>query len=332
MRTIVFAGEHKQFSGLRLAAALVTTLLGRGEDAWLASAGGDLPTYLQLPMLAVPSKTTAKSLESFLKKQSIERVISFAYLPVCQAAAHLHVPFVYVEPENFKGNKIVKNKKELLAQATRVVVIGTDDKPISNNVYPVGTVRVANPAIWVEHYNYQKPRCFKKENNIVAAGPFNKEGGFDVLLETWARLAPAHPTWHLTLVGYGTGKDNLQKFIAQHMLQQSTELMDAQTDLYSLLRNADIYVNPARTALGLNELLDAMASKLPVISTDVPGADHYVQNSINGVLVNIGEEEPLTVALDELMVNWGKRVGMAIEASKHKERFPFDEFYSKVLL
>ena len=109
-------------------------------------------------------------------------------------------------------------------------------------------------------------------------------------------------------------------------MAESTEIIPADSDLYSLLRNADIYVSPAREPEGLDELLDAMASKLPVVATDVPGADELVANAVSGLLVNAGEEEPLTVALDELMVNWGKRVGMAIEASRMKERFPFEAF------
>ena len=51
-----------------------------------------------------------------------------------------------------------------------------------------------------------------------------------------------------------------------------------------------------------------------------------VANGINGLIVNAGEEEPFTIALDELMVNWGKRVGFAVEAAKLKERYPFEDF------
>lgn len=332
MKTILFIGTHKHFSGLRLGAALGTVLALRGREVLLAAPGLELPSYLQLPALDFSSKVTVKTLAAALKKHGATQVISLAYLPGCEAAALLNLPFVYVEPEDLKEDKAVKNKKALLAKAARVVVIGRSSKPLSKKIYPATAVRVANPAIWVEHYNYQKPRCFKKENNILAAGPFGKDGGFDVLLKTWARLAPAHTTWHLTLVGYGAGKAALQKFITQHQLQKSTELVDADTDLYSLLRNADIYVNPARVNGSLHELLDAMASKLPVVTTDVPGADEYVQNGINGLIVNVAEEEPLTIALDDLMVNWGKRVGMAIEASKHKERFPFEDFASRILI
>ncbi len=324
MKTIICWGTQKDFSGLRLGAALGTFLTLRGEDVVVATPKKELPAYLELPSLPLPS--TAKTLANAFKKSGVQKVISLAYLPACETAALLNLPFIYIEPENLKEAKPVKNKKSILAKAQRVYVIGEGDKPLNKKIYPSNALRISNPAIWVEHYNYNKPACFKKENNIVSAGNFTKSGGFDVLLQTWARLAPAHTTWHLTLVGDGTQKTTLKKFIAKNHLEASTEIVPSDTDLYSLLRNADIYVSPARTAEGLNELLDAMASKLPVVATDVPGVTEIVSNGINGLVVNPGEEEPLTIALDELMVNWGKRVGMALEASKHKERFPFEAF------
>lgn len=331
MKIVIFLGSHKDFSGLRLGAALGTFLKGLGQEVLLAGSKKEMPAHLSLPVLALPMIASAKNIATTLKKAGVQKVISLAHLPACEAAASLSIPFVYIEPENLKETKPVKNKKALLAKAQHVLVIGTGDKPLNKKMYGTNAQRVTNPAIWVEHYNYNKPACFKKENNIVAAGHMNKDGGFDVLLQTWARLAPAHSTWHLTLVGDGTAKAALKKFIEKNKLQASTELVPADTDLYSLLRNADIYVSAARASEGLNELLDAMASKLPVVATDVPGVTELVANGISGLVVNPGEEEPLTVALDELMVNWGKRVGMALEASKHKERFCFEEFAKLVM-
>ncbi len=330
MKTVIFIGSHKHFSGLRLGAALGTVLTTQGNEVVLAGIPKMLPAYLALPTLKLSATATLKTITATLKKANAQRVISVAHLPGCEAAATLNIPFVYIEPENLKEDKPVKNKKALLQKAQRILVIGNTEKPLNKKLYPANAQRVVNPAIWVEHYNYHKPACFKKENNIVAAGMFTKEGGFDVLLKTWARLAPAHTTWHLTLVGDGSNKAALKKFIVQHNLQASTELVPADTDLYSLLRNADIFVNPARTAQGLCELLDAMASKLPVVATDVPGVEELVANGINGLIVNPGEEEPLTIALDELMVNWGKRVGMALEAAHHKERFALDELVALI--
>ncbi len=331
MKTLIFVGSHKNFSGLRLGAALGTFATLRGEEVVIAGAKKELPDYLQLPLLPLSATASVKTLTAALKKSGAHKVISLAHLPICEAACALHIPFVYIEPENFKEAKPAKNKKALLAKAQRVCVLGGATTPLNKKIYGANAVRLANPAIWVEHYNYNKPACFKKENNLIAAGPLTKNSGFDVLLESWARLAPAHTTWHLTLVGDGTQKAALKKFITKNHLEASTELVPADTDLYSLLRNADIYISAARKEAALPELLDAMASKLPVIATDVPGVTELVANGISGLVVNPGEEEPLTIAMDELMVNWGKRVGMALEASKHKDRFSFDDFARTVL-
>lgn len=69
-----------------------------------------------------------------------------------------------------------------------------------------------------------------------------------------------------------------------------------------------------------------MASKLPCVACESAPVTELVANGINGLIVNAGEEEPFTIALDELMVNWGKRVGFAVEAAKLKERYPFEDF------
>lgn len=326
MKTIIFVGNHKNFSGLRLGTRLAHVLTEKGQDTVLAGIKGKLPKHTKVATLEFAAAAKAKSMAEAFKKAGADRVISLVSLPACEAAALAGLTYIYCEPENFKEEKAVKNKKALLKKAEKVVVIGKGDKPLDKKLYASNAVRTANPAVWVEHYNYDKPACFKKENNIVAAGKLAKSGGFDVLLKTWARLAPAHGTWHLTIVGDGVNKAALKKFIEKNGLSESTEIVPADSDLYSLLRNADIYVSPAREAEGLDELLDAMASKLPVVATDVAGADELVANAVSGLLVNAGEEEPLTVALDDLMVNWGKRVGMAIEASHMKDRFPFDAF------
>lgn len=310
----------------RLGVHLAKVLAAKGHEVVLMGKKTVLPDYTSFGLVSASPAGIAKGLSTQLKKAGVEKVISFENLPVCEACVQLNLPFIYAENESYKPAKAYKNKKALLQKALRVVIIGKGDKKLNPRVYSENTVRTPNPAVWVEHYNYNKPACFKKENNIVAAGPFTKEGGMDVLLQTWARLAPAHHTWHLTLVGAGTQKNALVKFIQKYHLQASTELVGLDTDLYSLLRNADIYVHPARKADDLSILLDALASKLPVVATDVKGADELVANGINGLLVNPDEEEPLTIALDELMVNWGKRVSMAVQAVQLKDRYPFDAF------
>lgn len=327
MKIAIFAGGNKTFTASRLAVKLAEILTQQGHEAAVFTVKGKVKAKTQVALVEYAAVAKPKTLEGLLKKEGAEFVISFMSLPACQAAALAGIPFVYAENEGFKEDKAVKDKKTVLKKAKKVFVIRTTEGALNKKPYTGLKVQeVTNPAVWVEHYNYNKPACFKKENNIVAVGKLVKESGFDNLLKTWARLAPAHTSWHLTIVGDGTGKTALKKFIAKNGLEASTEIVPDDGDVYSLLRNADIFAYPALNPQNVDILLDAMASKLPCVACESAPVVALVSNGINGLIVNAGEEEPFTIALDDLMVNWGKRVGIAVEASKLKDRYAFEDF------
>ncbi len=327
MNVAVFAGGNKEFTASRLGVKLAQSLREQGFNVTLRAVKGKIKAKDVSDVREYAAAAKPKTLAAALVKEKTDFVVSLMNLTGCQAAAEAGVPFVYAENEGFKEDKAAKDKKTLLKKAKQVFVIKTSDKPLNKKAYTGLKVQeVANPAVWVEHYNYNKPACFKKENNIVAVGKLAKESGFDNLLKTWARLAPAHRTWHLTIVGDGAGKAALTKFIAKNGLEASTEIVSAAEDVYSLLRNADIFAYPALNPANADILLDAMASKLPCVACESGPVTALVANGVNGLIVNAGEEEPFTVALDELMVNWGKRVGIAVEAGKLKDRYPFEDF------
>lgn len=330
MKTIICVGGNKTLCGTRLGINLAEVLhvLGQQTAVWAPKGKGN--AYSSVPLKEYIAFTTTRSLANSFKKEKADSIISVMNLRACEAAILAGLPFVYVEYENFKEDKAVKNKKTILQQATRVIVLGNDNQPLNKKLYGSNAVRVKTPAVWVEHYNYNKPACFKKENNVLAVGNLTKESGFDTLLKTWARLAPAHTSWHLTIVGDGTQKAALKRFITKNNLEASTEIVPATSDVYSLLRNADIFAYPALKPAQADILLDAMASKLPCVACESAPVTELVLNGVNGVVVNAGEEEPFTVALDEMMVNWGKRVGMAVEASKLKDQYPFEVFVKEV--
>ena len=330
MKTMVCVGGSKTVCAARLGVNLAEMLRALGQETAVLAPKGKGNVHCTVPLEEYSAFTTAKSLANGFAKEKISHVISVMNLRACEAACLAQLPFVYVEYEGFKEDKAVKNKKALLQKAVRVVVLGNEEKPLNKKLYAENAVRVKTPAVWVEHYNYNKPACFKKENNVLAVGPLTKESGFDTLLKTWARLAPAHKTWHLTIVGDGTQKAALKRFIAKNQLEQSTELIAANSDVYSLMRNADIFAYPAVKPVQADILLDAMASKLPCVACESAPVTGLITNGVNGLIVNTGEEEPFTVALDEMMVNWGKRVGLAVEASKLKDSYPFEVFVKTV--
>ena len=70
-----------------------------------------------------------------------------------------------------------------------------------------------------------------------------------------------------------------------------------------------------------NALMEAMALELPVISTDCPcgGPRTLIEDGVNGLLVNVGDEEQMATAMEKYLENPMKANQLGQCAGKIKE-------------
>jgi len=81
------------------------------------------------------------------------------------------------------------------------------------------------------------------------------------------------------------------------------ELWGWQDDMPAALAQADIFCLPSYREGVPNALLEACASGLPIVTTDVPGCRDVVQHGVNGLLVPPRDAKALAEALEALIVN-----------------------------
>jgi glycosyltransferase involved in cell wall biosynthesis len=72
--------------------------------------------------------------------------------------------------------------------------------------------------------------------HVIALGRLNPQKGFDLLIGAFARLAPHHPAWHLTIVGEGTERARLEAEVARLDLTGRVHLPGAVKAPAELLR------------------------------------------------------------------------------------------------
>ncbi len=140
---------------------------------------------------------------------------------------------------------------------------------------------------------------------ILSVGRLCEKKGFQYLIRACRLLKDHGHSFRCQIVGYGELREQLQRLIAAHGLEEEVFLSGSMTQdqLAALYLRARMFVLPCvvtdngdRDGIP-NVLLEAMASGVPVISTDVSGISELVRNEENGLLV----EQQNVLALAEAM-------------------------------
>ncbi|MBQ7947857.1 MAG: glycosyltransferase family 4 protein [Bacteroidaceae bacterium] len=114
----------------------------------------------------------------------------------------------------------------------------------------------------------------------ITVGRLDAWRGFDLVIESFARVARNNPNMHLTIVGKGSDKERLQA------LAQNNEVADKVTftgkvdmnEYYRLLSKADVVVNASLKEGAVTVSFDSMAMGKPLICLDTTGYTRYFSN------------------------------------------------------
>lgn len=138
-----------------------------------------------------------------------------------------------------------------------------------------------------------------------------------------------NPHIHFVIIGDGPERENVVKKIADLNLQKSITLAGEKTDASSLLRAFDIFTLPS-TKEGMSwALLEAMASGLPCIATDVGAAKWMMENGA-GIIVPPSDTQTLSNAILELANDESKRNQLGQNAKEAvQNRFPLEKTLSE---
>jgi len=140
---------------------------------------------------------------------------------------------------------------------------------------------------------------------LLAVGRLVEKKGYPVLLDAIAAVIGAGRRVRCEIVGDGGQEARLREQIERLQLDQIVVLHGARThqQIADSYRRADVFVQ-ASVVLGNgdrdgipNSLLEAMASGLAVIASDVAGIPEVVTDAVTGVLVAPGDADALATAL-----------------------------------
>ena len=147
-----------------------------------------------------------------------------------------------------------------------------------------------------------EPRSRKAPHILV---PRNLEPIYDVAtaLHALQIVRGALPQVRMTVAGSGPERDRLERLASELGVADAVEFCGrVERDVMaSLYRDADVVVNPSLVDNMPNSVLEALATGVPVVSTNVGGIPYIVRDGATGVLVPPGAPRELAAAVRRVL-------------------------------
>jgi glycosyltransferase involved in cell wall biosynthesis len=122
-----------------------------------------------------------------------------------------------------------------------------------------------------------------------------------LLLDAFARAREVVPDARLVLVGEGECRPALEAQVARLGLTRAVHLAGERTDMPAIYRDLDCFVLSSHAEGTSISLLEAMASGVPAIATDVGGNPAILEHGAFGLLVPAGDPDALGRGLTMLL-------------------------------
>jgi glycosyltransferase involved in cell wall biosynthesis len=155
--------------------------------------------------------------------------------------------------------------------------------------------------------------------------------GVKILVDAVYLMKASHSV--LVLIGDGEERLSLEERVSRLGLSQRIRFVGAippdQVPLW--MAAADLFVLPSFSEGRSNVLLEAMASGLPVVATDIPGNREAVSAGETGLLVPPGDPDSLAMALESMVANKELivQMGKAGQLSIQERRWTWEECASR---
>lgn len=143
--------------------------------------------------------------------------------------------------------------------------------------------------------------------------------GIDVLLRAFADSPLMRSRADLLLLGSGPEERRLRRLAAESGIDERVLFMGNRNDVADILRLADVSVLPSRAESLPNAIIEAMASGLPVVASNVGGIAELLDGGRCGVLVPPESESALRAAIEMLIDDPSRRAELGKSARNRAE-------------
>ncbi len=185
-------------------------------------------------------------------------------------------------------------------------------KKVSDQVFEVKTTTLSN-----KDFFKRLDTCQDKEIKILYTGRIDLSKGLFELVLAFKSIAKSGYNVSLHFAGWEDEVNKpiekyLRKILYEENMRDLIQFHGRKTighELNALYQMADIYVIPSYQEGFPRTIWEAMANSLPVITTKVGSIPYFLNDHQNALLIEPRDEEAITIAINEIIVNGELRKG-----------------------
>ena len=130
-----------------------------------------------------------------------------------------------------------------------------------------------------EFYDLGKPA------RLLHIGRFTEQKNHKGLLEAFAQISKEYPDCCLQLIGDGDLQTETETYARTLGIQEKVLFLGNQTNVYSFLKEADIFLLPSKFEGMPMTIIEAMGTGLPIVAAAVGGVPDMLEDRVSGMLV-----------------------------------------------
>ena len=204
--------------------------------------------------------------------------------------------------------------RRVLAYSDRLIAVSNS---IQENVTSlVGSVEVDVLYSGVDTDVYYPDPEHQWDKEVLYVGRLVENKGIRTLINSFERVLCSHPSAELRIVGPGPLEDQLKSRCSTLDISESVQFKGYVDDVASEMRQVDVFCLPSLSEGLPLTVLEAMASKLPVIATPVGGIPEVISHGENGILVPKNEPDDLGLQISDLLGNRHRATEIGAQARK----------------
>lgn len=323
---ILYLTNHLNIGGItNYVLSLSRGLKARGHNIYIASSGGKLLekfkqagiTYIPIPIntkkeLSLKILVSRFRLSNTVRKFNIDLIHSNSR--TTQVLGYLlsravSLPHIFTCHGFFKRRFL---RRIFPCWGVKIIAISESVKEhlIKDFRVKENAIRVVHNGIDVDRFRIQNTEDRRQKKNDLGLGDGPVVGivarlsdvkGHIYLIEAMQQVIEHNPTAQLIIVGEGKEKEMLVRRVKDLGIDKNVFFIAEVCDTRDVLAALDLFVLPSlKEGLGL-ALMEAMATGLGVIGSDVGGIRSLIQDNYNGKLIKPADTNALACAIIELL-------------------------------